>query len=110
LTPVQVIGLTNVLAISAGGHLSVALKSDGTVWAWGSGQNGQVGDGGSPADRLTPVQVSGLTNVLAISAGLDHALALKNNGTVWAWGYNGFGQIGDGTTNDALVPVPVSGF
>jgi len=110
LTPVQVSGLTNVLAISAGGHFSVALKSDGTVWAWGSGQNGQIGDGGSPADRLTPVQVSGLTNVLAISAGLDHALALKNTGTVWAWGYNGFGQIGVGTNTDALTPVPVSGF
>ena len=119
LTPVQVSGLTNVLAISAGGHFSVALKSDGTVWAWGSGQNGQIGDGGSPTNRSTPVQVKGpggvgfLDNVLAISASQDHTLALKYNGTVatvWAWGYNGFGQIGDDTTIDALTPVPADGF
>jgi alpha-tubulin suppressor-like RCC1 family protein len=119
LTPVQVSGLTNVLAISAGGHFSVALKSDGTVWAWGSGQNGQIGDGGSPTNRSTPVQVKGpggvgfLDNVLAISASQDHTLALKYNGTVatvWAWGYNGFGQIGDDTTFDALTSVPADGF
>jgi len=109
-TPVQTSGLTNVKAISAGGHFSVALKNDGTVWAWGSGVDGQIGNG-SLNDQVTPVPVSVLTDVQAISANQDHTLSLRGDiHTVWAWGYNGFGQIGDGTTNDALVPVPVSGF
>ena len=109
-TPVKVTGLTNVKAISAGGHFSVALKNDGTVWAWGSGVDGQIGNG-SLNDQLIPVQVSVLTNVQAISAGQDHTLSLRGDvRTIWAWGNNAFGQIGDGTTINRLVPVPVSGF
>jgi alpha-tubulin suppressor-like RCC1 family protein len=102
--------LNNVQAIAAGGHFSVALRNDGTAWAWGSGVDGQIGDG-TINGRLTPVQVHGLdnvgflNNVLAISSGQDHTLAMKNT-TVWAWGNNGFGQIGDNTTINRLTPVP----
>jgi len=97
-TPVHVINLTAVTAIAGGGNHSLALKSDGTVWAWGDGHNGQLGDGifHSIDERnpgvAEPVQVSGLTTVTAIAGGLDHSLALKSDGTVWGWGFGGEGQ------------------
>ena len=116
-TPVQVKGpggegyLTDVIAVSAGNAFSLALKSDGTVWAWGDNSDGQLGDG-TTTDRHTPVQVKGpngegyLTGVVAISAGKElHSLALKQNGTVWAWGINAFGALGDGTTTSQKTPV-----
>ena len=107
-TPVQVSGLSGVTAISAGGNHSLALKSDGTVWAWGWNSFGQLGDGTITTNRLTPVQVSGLSGITAIAAGGEHSLALKQDGTVWAWGNNSFGQLGDGTTLYRPTPVQVS--
>ena len=106
---VQVRGLTLVTAISAGDKFSVALKGDGTVWAWGSGSEGQLGDGTTAQQKLTPGLVSGLAGVVAISSGHEHSLALKGDGTVWAWGYNGGGQIGDGTNGQRAAPVQISG-
>jgi alpha-tubulin suppressor-like RCC1 family protein len=116
-TPVHVINLTSVTAIAAGGEHSLALKSDGTVWAWGGGHNGQLGDGNfytNLADGYggvaTPVQVSGLTSVTAIAGGGEHSLALKSDGTVWAWGWGRVGQLGDGnfyTTGKEGVATPI---
>jgi len=97
-----------VVAVAAGASLSVALKSDGTVWSWGRNDMGQLGDG-TTTTRLAPVQVSGLSGVSRIAAGTIHGLALKSDGTVWAWGYNAYGQLGDGTTTDRSVPVQASG-
>jgi alpha-tubulin suppressor-like RCC1 family protein len=117
-TPVQVtvsadVSLTDVIAISAGRYHTIALKDDGTVWSWGDNIYGQLGNG-TTAQRNTPVQVMaspgvGLTDVIAISARYDHTIALKDNGTVWSWGYNGTGQLGDGTTANKSTPVQVSG-
>jgi alpha-tubulin suppressor-like RCC1 family protein len=118
--PVTVKGLTGVKAVSADGPHAIALLSDGTVVAWGDNEYGQLGDGTStgpetcpsagfstvPCSR-TPVPVSGLSGVTAISAGDDHNLALLSNGTVVAWGANNDGQLGDGSTTDSSVPVPV---
>jgi alpha-tubulin suppressor-like RCC1 family protein len=100
--------LASIVAISAGEGHNLALRSDGTVWAWGWNGVGQLGDG-TTNDAHTPVQVGGLTNVVAISGRGYHGLALRADGTVWAWGYNRFGQIGDGTTNDAHAPIQVGG-
>ena len=105
--PVQVSGLSNVKQIDAGAWHALALKKDGTVWAWGYNGDGQLGDG-TNIDKLTPVQVSGLTGVMAIACGSFHSLAIKNDGTVWAWGWNSNGQIGDGTIIGKNTPVQVS--
>ena len=97
----QVSLIGGVVAIAGGGYHSMALKSDGTVWAWGANYYGQLGDG-STTNRTTPVQVSGLTGVVAIAGGGNHSLALKSDGTVYAWGYNNRGQLGDGTTTQRI--------
>lgn len=106
-----VINLTNITAVSGGYQHSLALRPDGTVWAWGSNFNGELGNGAN-ADRATPVQVgAGIaafnTHVVAVSAGSYHNLALTDDGKVWAWGYNGYGELGDGTTTKRNVPVQV---
>jgi alpha-tubulin suppressor-like RCC1 family protein len=93
-------------AIAAGGNHSLALKSDGTVWAWGYNGDGQLGDD-TTTTRKTPVPVSGLSGIIAIAAGENHSLALKGNGTVWAWGNNGYGQLGDNSTTARKTPVQV---
>lgn len=115
-TPVNVLNLTNVIAIAANNNqwdsFSLALKDDGTVWAWGRNRYGQLGNGisGEDAFSSTPVQVTGLANIVAVAAGGTHALALKNDGTVWAWGSNNHGQVGDGTNqNIRTTPVQVKG-
>jgi alpha-tubulin suppressor-like RCC1 family protein len=104
-------GIDDVIAISSGAAYNMALKSDGTVWAWGWNTNGQLGDGTVGIERHTPTQVVGLTNVIAIAATVTgwHSLAVKADGTVWAWGRNDRGQLGDGTTTDRHSPVQVSG-
>lgn len=105
--PVDVVGLTDVVAIAGGGYTAYALKSDGTVWAWGNGRIGQLGDGANQ-DRSTPVQVTGLTDVVQVAAGHDTAYALRSDGTVWAWGNGQQGQLGEGGLTSSNVPVPVS--
>jgi alpha-tubulin suppressor-like RCC1 family protein len=110
-TPVRVSGLSGVVDIAAGpegGH-TLALKSDGTVWAWGAANDGQLGEGTNVSKRLTPVQVTNLNQVAAIAAGASHSLAMKSDGTVWVWGRNQSGQLGIGSTNNVSAPVNVSG-
>ncbi len=119
-TPIPVEGLEEVTAISAGGADSLALLASGRVMAWGSDENGQLGDGPTK-DPHVPVEVADLGEVVAISAGQEHSLALLKNGTVVAWGRNNAGQLGDGTTMGpeacgeegeggpcSKVPVPVT--
>ncbi|GII52614.1 hypothetical protein Pth03_10030 [Planotetraspora thailandica] len=106
--PMVVSGLTRVTQIAAGYNYSLALRSDGTVMAWGYNFNGELGDG-TTTYRHTPVQVAGLTGVTQIAAGTYHSLALRSDGTVMAWGYNYRGRLGDGTTIDRHAPVTVSG-
>ena len=93
-------------AVAAGAGHTLALKDDGTVWAWGQNSHGQLGDG-STANRSSPVQVKGLSQVVYIAAGSNHSLALQADGTVWSWGNNLYGQLGDGTTENRAEPVEV---
>lgn len=98
LQPIQVTGLTNVVAIETRISTSYALRADGTVWVWGAiydGQNGQEPQPGNDL-QLVPAQVPGLSDVVGLAAGYGHAVAVKRNGTVWAWGLNQLGSLGDG--------------
>ncbi|TLY25691.1 MAG: RCC1 repeat-containing protein, partial [Nitrospirae bacterium] len=114
-TPGQVIGLSNVTAIASFGAHTLALKADGTVWAWGDNHLGQLGHGTAGGNSPLPVQVTGLSNItkivtgLALGAGGIHSLALKSDGTAWAWGNNFTGQLGTGSFTSSPVPVQVNG-
>jgi alpha-tubulin suppressor-like RCC1 family protein len=110
--PEQVIGLSDVVAIAAGESHSLAVESDGSVWIWGDARGdgtfvGPFGDGGDFA--LVPEQVSGISDAVAAATGWGHVLILNSDGTVWAWGSNEYGQLGDGTTTDQIAPVEVQG-
>jgi hypothetical protein len=121
-TPVAVSGiggsgtLSGVSAIAAGGAHSLALlpgspPQNGIVVAWGDGVDGQLGDG-SASSSAYPVQVTGLTNVVAIGATANDSYALEGNGTLWAWGDDSDGQLGDGSAPGAqtcgAAPAPCS--
>lgn len=106
--PVELTQLRPVLAIASGDQHSLFLYEDGTVWAAGSNSFGQLGiDDESGRSRETPVQVVGLDSVVAVAAGSIHSLALRDDGSVWAWGSNARGQIGTGSLREALKPTRV---
>src|SRR5688572_14814117 len=92
-----------VLATSAGRDHTCAVRTDGTVWCWGSNQSGQLGDN-TLIDRLVPVQVQGLADIKAVDGGGTHSCALSNTGEVRCWGSNSFGQLGDNTRVDSKTP------
>lgn len=105
--PVMVRDISGVIAVAAGQHHSVALKKDGTVWTWGWNDYGQIGNGTIRPDRYMPTEVKGLSGVISIAAGGSHTVAAKKDGTVWAWGYNDYGQLGDGTTVAKSIPTKI---
>jgi alpha-tubulin suppressor-like RCC1 family protein len=108
LTPVSVPDLSSgVIAIAAGERHTCAVLNTGAVKCWGNNDNGQLGDG-STTQSLTPVSVPDLSSgVTAIAAGRYHACAVLNTGAVKCWGWNLYGQLGDGSTTQSLTPVSV---
>ena len=109
--PVQVTGLTSgIKSISAGQNHTCAVKGSGAAKCWGWNVYGSVGDG-TTKDRNEPVAVSGLSSgVGAIRAGYHHSCALLTSGGIRCWGENGFGELGNDTTDNQLTPVSVIGF
>ena len=119
--PVQVVGpggvgyLSGITAVATGWYHNLALKSDGTVWAWGYNSDGQLGIAVRDSGSSTPVQVKApagagfLTDVVAVAAERFWSLALKSDGTVWAWGANYEAGVGDNTTGTRSRPVQVKG-
>ena len=113
-TPVRVTDLADIVAIKAGRKHAIALRKDGTVWAWGVRDDGEVGDG-KPAGSLrvlsatAPVAVRGLTGITQIAAGQTHNLALTRDGKVMSWGSNSTGELGVGTRETGWTPAEVTG-
>jgi alpha-tubulin suppressor-like RCC1 family protein len=98
-TPLPV--LTGVVAVAAGRLHTLAVRSDGSVWAWGANFFGQLGRGTQTQFEATPQPVPGVTGMISVGAGDLHSLAVTASGTVFGWGYDQYGQVGDGTTTEA---------
>ncbi|QGQ96697.1 hypothetical protein EHS13_18330 [Paenibacillus psychroresistens] len=119
-TPKLFDGLVDITSIAIGFNHFIALKKDGSVWTWGTNNHGQLGDGKITTTEILagaityienndtgPMPVKDLTDVKAISAGDSFSMVLKNDGTVWSWGLNAKGQLGDGTNIDHATPAQV---
>jgi len=116
LSPVKVTDLAGIIAIAAGLKHAIALRKDGTVWAWGNREYGAIGDGdGKQGGSLrvlsatAPVAVRGLTGITQIAAGPNYNLALTRDGKVMSWGGNGAGELGVGTRATGWTPAEVTG-
>lgn len=97
---------TDWTLVSAGYSHTCAVKTSGTLWCWGANQQGQIGNGGDAFPVTTPVQEFTKANDWALlAAGFQHTCALKADGTRSCWGWNKAGQLGDGTTTPAHVPL-----
>ena len=109
-TPTPIAGLpSNISAIAVGDDHACALSADESAWCWGTNTLGQLGDG-TTVDRSTAAQVIGLTSgATAISAGGGDACAVKSDGSLWCWGWNNYGELGDGSGTTQTTPVPVTG-
>lgn len=110
-SPIQIGILTNWKQVAAGKgnggrRFSAAVKTDGTLWVWGSNANGQFGDG-TIVDKSSPIQVGTLTNWKQVALSWGSTLAVKTDGTLWAWGNNDKGELGDGTKVDKSSPIQV---
>jgi alpha-tubulin suppressor-like RCC1 family protein len=106
-TPVTTFaGGTNWKQVSFAKNNGTSVKTDGTLWTWGSNSYGQIGNNTSGANRSTPVTTfAGETNWKQVACGYQHNAAIKTDGTLWIWGRNNFGQLGDNTTTNRLTPV-----
>ncbi len=105
-SPVKI--MDGVKSVSAVGSHSIAIKDDGSLWTWGHNLYGQLGDG-TTTNRHSPVKI--MDRAMTVSAGGDfevyHSIAIKDDGSLWAWGYNYWGQLGDGTTTSRHSPVKI---
>jgi len=105
-TPVTTFaGGTDWKQVSSGGFHCTAIKTDGTLWTWGAGTSGQLGDN-TATTKSTPVTTfAGGTNWKQVSSGNNHCAAIKTDGTLWTWGYSSQGQLGDNTVTNKSTPV-----
>ncbi len=106
--PLRIAGLADVIAVAAGYQLTVAVKRDGTVWSFGWGTAGQFGNGAEPVNNSNvPLMALGLTGVRTVAVGNSHVAALKSDGTIWSWGNNHDGALGNGAFNADVSSRPL---
>ena len=98
--------LSNWTQVAAGQYFAVALQSNGTLWAWGQNNLGQLGLGNT-TNYSGPTQVGGLSQWTQITSGLFHVAGIQSNGTLWGWGYNNYGNLGQGNTGNYSIPVQI---
>src|SRR2546428_5412249 len=108
-SPVLVAGGVAFTAVSVGYDHTCGVTSAGAAYCWGFNGDGQLGDGTATLGRLNPVRVRGGVDFATVSAGTHHTCGLTAAGAAYCWGYNGEGQLGDGTTTQRWRPVPVAG-
>lgn len=106
-TPVQIGAESNWQSIAAGDENSFAIKSDGTLWGWGRNRDGRLGDGSFSERVNTPIQIGSDTNWQQIKTGSGFSVALKTDGSLWAWGRNFSGELGNGGTLSSAIPVRI---
>jgi len=101
--------LDNVKSVAAGYAFSMAIKTDGSLWVWGDDSNGSLGDGKSKAisDPQATKPFKLMDNVICVAAGTQSAYAVTADGSLWAWGNNAYGQLGDGTTENHYTPEKI---
>jgi len=108
-TPVSVIGITDATMVSVGTSHTCAVLSDRTVRCWGGNSSGQLGNTNAGVGVSSPVEVTGLTEVVEVATGSTHTCAVRTDGTVRCWGSGELGELGNSATNDSTAPVTVSG-
>ncbi len=106
-TPVRIGTDTDWKDIAAGGFQTLALKTDGSLWAWGNNDYGQLGDGTTQISKSIPVRIGTGSGWNDVAAGGAHTVALKADGSLWAWGSNEYGQLGDGPSQNRSIPVRI---
>jgi len=110
--PDTILGELRFASLAAGSHHTCGLTFSGAAYCWGRNNRGQLGDGTSGTNRSEPVPVSGGLSFLTLAAGFEHTCGVAVSGATYCWGYNNFGQLGNGTSGPAsvfLTPVQVSG-
>jgi alpha-tubulin suppressor-like RCC1 family protein len=105
-SPVQVGSLTNWAQVSVGTARTLAVKTDGTLWAWGANTFGEIGNN-STLNRSSPVQIGSLTNWKQVVTSTNHSSAITTGGQLYAWGSNSYGRLGDGTVVSKSSPVQI---
>lgn len=107
-TPIQIGTATDWQILSSGGSHTLALKNNGTLWVWGQNNYGQLGFANTSLNHFFPTQWGTANDTwIAIAAGEQFSVGIKSNGTLWTWGYNNKGQLGDGTTTNRAIPVQI---
>jgi alpha-tubulin suppressor-like RCC1 family protein len=108
-SPVRIGTDSNWKTVSVGSEYTIAIKSDGSLWAWGSNEYGQLGDNmaGKGTNCTSPTRIGTDSNWTIVSAGVSHTVALKMDGSIWAWGRNNCGQLGDRTKMDHRSPARI---
>ena len=104
--PTRIGYATNWATVSTGSSHTIAITTNGELWAWGNNGQGRLGDG-TTTNRLVPTRIGYATNWSSVSAGSAHTVAITTNGQLWSWGWNSLGRLGDGTTTDRHIPTRI---
>ena len=94
-------------SISASTYHSVAINTDGSLWAWGYNGLGQLGNGTTSNNNTLPIKIGTNNNWASVSGGSYYTVAIKTDGSLWAWGYNAYGQLGNGTNSNTSTPIQI---